>query len=107
MFGKQPSKDELRQQLQAQCDHAMMLDNSIHTLYASQPTPSKPKYRPRKLEQDSFQQELDRLEQTKLASDTGAPQSGLEPSALGPDTGVDVDSLEREVAEFMRNRQRK
>lgn len=105
MVGKQPTKAELSQLLQAQFDHAMLLDNSIHTLYASQPTPSKGKYRPRKVPADSFQEELARLKQAEEGGCNRDPASTeASPEAA---TEFDISVLEREAADFMRNRRRK
>lgn len=106
MFGKQPSKEELSKMLQAKCDDALFLDNTICTLYASQTAPSKPRYKPRKPPADAFQEEISRLEKADAKDGRRVEiSSAAEPSNL--DSVLDVESLEQEVANFMRNRRRK
>lgn len=102
MFGKAQSKSELSQILQAKCEHALLLDNSISTTYAAQPTPTKAKHRQRKVRPDAYEQEVKRLLETQETVNVPSPE-------IQPDTshGVDISSLEREVALFMRSRRRK
>ena len=92
--------------LQAQCDDAMFLDNTICTKYASQTAPSKPRYRPRKLPADAFQEEINRLE---LAGPSGGQTQEVAPSNQPgtSESALDYASMEQEVAVFMRNRRRK
>lgn len=107
MFSKNPSKESLREMLQAKCDNAMLLDNSVHTLYEAEQAPSKAPYRPkrRKPQADAYQQEIKRL--------TQAQESGIKPEIEAPSahdassTQLDFQALEREAAEFLRSRRRK
>lgn len=80
----------------------MLLDNSISTTYAAQPTPTKAKRRQRKVRPDAYEQEVKRLLETQETVNVPSPE-------IQPDTshGVDISSLEREVALFMRSRRRK
>jgi len=103
LFRKPPSKAELSRLLQARCEHALLLDNTISTTYAAQPVPSKRKYRQRKAQPDIFAQEVERLQKEK-ESEPAPPESS---NAAELNCDVDVGSLEREVAVFMRSRGRK
>jgi hypothetical protein len=91
--------------LQAQCDQALLLDNSIHKKYASQHAPERAKYRPRKQPKDSFQEELERLK----AGVSGEAQAAVasENAPEEQNSEFDLSALEREAAEFMRLRRRK
>lgn len=105
MFSKNPSKESLRQMLQAQCDNAMLLDNSVHTLYAAEPVPSKSPYRPKKPQVDAYQQEIQRLAQAK-DSVPGSNQ-GCDPAPTEGSGDFDIQALEKEAAAFMRTHRRK
>lgn len=105
MFSKNPSKESLRQFLKSQCDNAMLLDNSVHQLYAAEPLPSKTPYRPRKPKADAYQQEIQRLAQ---ARDTGVvAKLAVDACMAEATTDLDIQTLEQEAASFVRNRQRK
>ena len=108
LFFKQPTKDDLRKQLQEQCDRALLLDNSIHTLYASQPIPTKGKKRPRKRPDSAYAAELEKLLSAEESSGREIQSEGISDENLhSAQAGSLEGSLEREVAEFMRNRHRK
>lgn len=102
MFSKHPTKEELSKLLAEKCEHALLLDNSIHTLYASQPLPSKGRARPRKRKPDAFDLELERLKTGQV--NTTEPTTSIAPTTAEPTL---EDSLEREVSEFLRSRRRK
>ena len=102
MFSKHPTKEELSKLLAEKCEHALLLDNSIHTLYASQPLPSKGRARPRKRKPDAFDLELERLKIGQIT--TPVPSTSIAPATAEPRL---EDSLEREVSEFLRSRRRK
>ena len=102
MFSKHPTKEELSKQLAEKCEHALLLDNSIHTLYASQPLPSKGRIRTRKRKPDAFDLELERL---KTGQETSSePTTSIAPATAEPTL---EDALEKEVSEFLRSRRRK
>ena len=109
MFGKQVSKEQLSQMLRDKCDQAMLLDRGVHTLYASQPLPTKSKYKPRKTRPDPFQEEIARLAAAKKEGATtpvrDEPQSEMED--LPPRVDIDVSQLETDLALFLRERGRK
>ena len=102
MFSKHPTKEELSKLLAEKCEHALLLDNSIHTLYASQPLPSKGRARPRKRKTDAFDLELERLKIGQIT--TPAPSTSIAPATAEPTL---EDALEKEVSEFLRSRRRK
>lgn len=102
MFSKHPTKEELSKQLAEKCEHALLLDNSIHTLYASQPLPSKCRVRTRKRKPDAFDLELERLKTGQLT--TPGPSTSIAPATAEPTL---EDALEKEVSEFLRSRRRK
>lgn len=104
MLGK-PTKEELSKMLQAQCEQALFLDNTIHTLYASEPEPTKGRYRQKKKAPDAYAEEVAQL-QADREGKMNAPQSSV---TTAQDAGgdVDVESFEKEVAAFMRGRRRK
>lgn len=105
MFSKNPSKESLRQMLQAQCDNAMLLDNSVHQLYAAEPAPSKSRYRPKKPQVDAYQLEIERLSLAKDSVVVAEPPVKISVQESVAD--LDVQALEKEAADFMRNRRRK
>lgn len=102
MFSKQPTKEELSKQLAEKCEHALLLDNSIHTLYASQPLPSKGKVRRRKRQPDAFDLELERLKSRQAA--VSEPAVSTNASTQEPTL---EDALEQEVSDFLRSWRRK
>jgi hypothetical protein len=102
LFSKHPTKEELSKLLAEKCEHALLLDNSIHTLYASQPLPSKGRARPRKRKPDAFDLELERLKIGQIT--TPAPSTSIAPATAEPTL---EDALEKEVSEFLRSRRRK
>lgn len=105
MFSKNPSKESLRQMLQAQCDNAMLLDNSVRQLYAAEPAPSRSPYRPKKKQVDAYQQEIERLSQARDSGVVVEPQGKIYVQEGAAE--LDIQALEKEAAEFMRNRCRK
>lgn len=105
MFSKNPSKESLRQMLQAQCDNAMLLDISVHQLCAAEPAPSKSPYRPKKPQIDAYQLEIERLSQAKDSS--VAVEQPVKIRVQEDAADLDIQALEKEAADFMRNRRRK
>lgn len=106
MFSKNPDKESLRQMLQAKCDNAMLLDNSVHKHYAAEQAPSKPPYRRKKKPQtDTYQQEILRLTQAHEKG-TNLVAHGAE-TTVAPSAELDFQALENEAAAFMRSRHRK
>ncbi|NVL49995.1 hypothetical protein F2S72_09615 [Pseudomonas syringae pv. actinidiae] len=107
MFSKNPTKESLREMLQAKCDNAMLLDNSVHKLYAAKELPSKQPYNPRrkKPHADAYELEIQRL--------TQARDEGVEPDSVAvqvhqaASTQLDIQALEAEAAAFLRSRRRK
>lgn len=106
MLSKNPSKEHLRQLLEAQCENAMLLDNSVRTLYAAEPGPPKSAYRPRKKRRaDAYELEIQRLSE---ARDNGAATHAAAPApTVASPIELDFQALEVEVAAFMRDRRRK
>lgn len=106
LLSKNPSKESLRQLLQAQCDDAMLLDTSVHKLYAAEPAPPKSPYRPKKKRPaDAYELEIQRLAEAHANGTSAIPIA----SAAPVDTPAELDfiALEKEAAEFMRNRRSK
>lgn len=83
----------------------MLLDNSVHQLYAAEQAPSKPRYRPKKPQVDAYQQEIERLSQARDSVVVAEPPVKI--SAQESAADLDVQALEQEAAVFMRNRRRK
>lgn len=106
MLSKNPSKEHLRQILAAECENAILLDNSVRTLYAAEPAPPKSAYRPRKKRRaDAYELEIQRLSE---ARDNGAATQATAPvSTVASPIELDFLSLEVEAAAFMRGRSRK
>lgn len=105
MFSKNPSKESLRQFLQAKCDTAILVDNSVHQVYAAEPAPQRSPYRRRKPKPDSYQQEIERL---ALARDTPpAAKTAADKCLLADGTDLDIQTLQQEANTFVRNRRRK
>jgi hypothetical protein len=102
LFSKHLTKEELSKQLAEKCEQALLLDNSIHTIYASQPLPSKGKLRTRKRKPDAFDLELERLKMGQTT--TSQLTSSLAPATPEPTLEY---ALEQEVSEFLRCRRRK
>lgn len=102
MFSRHPTKEELSKLLAEKCEHALLLDNSIYTLYASQPLPSKGRTRTRKRKPDAFDLELERLKAGQVVSTE--PTTSIAPATAVPTL---EDALEKEVSEFLRCRRRK
>lgn len=107
MFGKQPSKAELRQMLQAQCEQALQLDQTIRTTYASQQAPSKGKYRPRKKNNDAFQEEIHRLQQAEETPGIESPSNADPVISHDPVGEYDLEGLQQAAAEFRPSWRRK
>jgi hypothetical protein len=105
LVGQQPTKAELSQLLKAQCDQALLLDNSIQKTYESQGIPERIKYRPRKIQKDSFLNELERMQEADAAGSNSFEAGSVANSEAS--SVFDVSALEREAAEFMRVRRRK
>ncbi|MFL1449297.1 hypothetical protein ACI77O_12950 [Pseudomonas tritici] len=106
MFGKQTSKDELSKLLEAKREQALFLDHTIVTVYASQPTPAKTRYKPRKKAPDAFQAEIAKLQKSDEHVTQQHP-AGLSSVSVEVVSDLDVSSLEAEVASIMRSRRRK
>lgn len=106
MFSKNPAKESLRQMLQAKCDDAMLLDRSVHKLYAAEELPSKTRYRPRKKPAvDAYLLEIQQLSNAQTKT-TEADTPLSEANAAKPEE-FDFQALEIEAAAFARNRGRK
>lgn len=106
MFSKNPAKESLRQLLQAKCDDAMLLDQSVHTLYAAEELPSKTPYRPRKKPSvDAYQLEIQQLANAQTKNtEADTPPSEADAAKL---EDFDFQALEMEAAAFARSRGRK
>ncbi|HDS1721582.1 hypothetical protein NPS53_08730 [Pseudomonas putida] len=90
--------------LQAQCDDAMLLDSSVRKLYAAEHAPSKNPYRPKK-KADAYQLEIQRLAEAQ--ANNASPVTTAPPTTTDTPMELDFLALEREAADFMRNRNRK
>ena len=102
MFSKNPSKESLRQMLEAHSVNAMLLDSSVLKVYAAEQVPSKSAYKPRKkTEPDVYQLEIQRLAQAQ-STDSIEHVRLAEPKAE-----LDFKALEVEAVAFMRRRCRK
>lgn len=86
----------------------MFLDSSVHTLYASQPVPTKVKHRARKRPDSEYALELEKLLSADEPSVQKSEVEGCSDSNLNADQAGCLEAkLERELANFMRTRQRK
>lgn len=102
MFSKNPSKESLRQMLEAHSVNAMLLDSTVLKVYAAEQAPSKSPYRAkRKTEPDVYQLEIERLAQ---AQTTG---SIAHVPLASTSAELDFKALEVEAVAFMRKRCRK